>query len=259
MKDWALILGASSGFGAAAAKKLAAEGINIFGVHLDRRSAHSDIQNLIKELKKNNVNVVFKNMNATDDEKINEVIEELLSFKNIRIKIFLHSLAFGTLKPMIAIKNDAAILNQSNLEMTASVMAHSLVKWTQILIKNKLLKKGSQIFAMTSAGGRKQWMSYGAVSAAKASLESYCRQLALELSSANIAVNAIQAGVTKTPALEKIPGHIEMIDNALKVNPGKRLTLPEDVAHIINILGKSEQTWLTGNTIRVDGGEDITN
>ena len=259
MKDWALILGASSGFGAAAAKKLAAEGINIFGVHLDRRSAHSDIQNLIKELKKNNVNVVFKNMNATDDEKINEVIEELLSFKNIRIKIFLHSLAFGTLKPMIAMKNDAAILNQSNLEMTASVMAHSLVKWTQILIKNKLLKKGSQIFAMTSAGGRKQWASYGAVSAAKASLESYCRQLALELSSVNIAVNAIQAGVTKTPALEKIPGHIEMIDNALKVNPGKRLTLPEDVAHIINILGKSEQTWLTGNTIRVDGGEDITN
>ena len=259
MKDWALILGASSGFGAATAKKLAAEGINIFGVHLDRRSAHNDIQNLINELKKNNVNVVFKNMNATNDEKINEVIEELLSFKNIRIKIFLHSLAFGTLRPMIPIKNDTTILNQSNLEMTASVMAHSLVKWTQILIKNKLLKKGSQIFAMTSAGGRKQWMSYGAVSAAKASLESYCRQLALELSSENIAVNAIQAGVTKTPALEKIPGHIEMIENALRVNPGKRLTLPEDVAHIINILGKSEQTWLTGNTIRVDGGEDITN
>ena len=57
MKDWALILGASSGFGAATAKKLAAEGINIFGVHLDRRSAHNDIQNLINELKKNNVNV----------------------------------------------------------------------------------------------------------------------------------------------------------------------------------------------------------
>ena len=259
MKDWALILGASSGFGAATAKKLASEGINIFGVHLDRRSAHNEIQNLINELKKNNVNVVFQNMNATDDEKISEVIKKLLSFKNIRIKIFLHSLAFGTLKPMISIKNDATILNQSNLEMTTNVMAHSLVKWTQILIKNKLLKNGSQIFAMTSAGGRKQWMSYGAVSAAKASLESYCRQLALELSSANIAVNAIQAGVTKTPALEKIPGHIEMIENALKVNPGKRLTLPEDVAHIINILGKSEQTWLTGNIIRVDGGEDITN
>ena len=63
MKDWALILGASSGFGAATAKKLAAEGINIFGVHLDRRSAHNEIQNLINELKKNNVNVVFQNMN----------------------------------------------------------------------------------------------------------------------------------------------------------------------------------------------------
>jgi len=160
---------------------------------------------------------------------------------------------------MIPIKNNAVILNQSNLEMTTNVMAHSLVKWTQALIKYKLLKNGSQIFAMTSAGGRKQWVAYGAVSAAKASLESYCRQLALELSSKNIAVNAIQAGVTKTPALEKIPGHVEMIKNALKVNPGHRLTLPEDVAYIINILGTSEKTWLTGNVIRVDGGEDITN
>ena len=50
MKDWALILGASSGFGAASAKELAVNGFNIFGVHLDRKSAHDDIQNLIIEL-----------------------------------------------------------------------------------------------------------------------------------------------------------------------------------------------------------------
>ena len=47
MNDWVLILGASSGFGAACAKELAAKGFNIFGVHLDRRSATKDIQNLI--------------------------------------------------------------------------------------------------------------------------------------------------------------------------------------------------------------------
>ena len=39
MKDWALILGVSSGFGAAAAKELAKNNINIYGVHLDRKSA----------------------------------------------------------------------------------------------------------------------------------------------------------------------------------------------------------------------------
>ena len=111
---------------------------------------------------------------------------------------------------------------------------------------------------MTSSGGHKHWKSYGAVSAAKASLESYCRQLAIEFSEHGIGVNAIQAGVTDTPALRKIPNNEKMIELALKLNPGKRLTMPEDVADIINLLGLSENFWLTGNTIRVDGGEDIT-
>ena len=50
----------------------------------------------------------------------------------------------------------------------------------------------------------------------------------------------------------------KMIESASKINPGKRITIPEDVADIINLIGLSENTWLTGNTIRVDGGEDIT-
>ena len=49
-----------------------------------------------------------------------------------------------------------------------------------------------------------------------------------------------------------------MIENALNINPGKRLTIPADVAKSISLLGLSEESWLTGNTIRVDGGEDIT-
>ena len=73
-----------------------------------------------------------------------------------------------------------------------------------------------------------------------------------------IAVNSIQAGVTDTPALRKIPGNEQMIKNAKNINPGKRLTTPNDVAQYIALLGLTEETWLTGNTIRVDGGEDIT-
>ena len=49
-----------------------------------------------------------------------------------------------------------------------------------------------------------------------------------------------------------------MIETTLKINPSRRLTIPEDVAKVIRLLGLSENTWLTGNTIRVDGGEDIT-
>ena len=136
-------------------------------------------------------------------------------------------------------------------------MAGSLLYWTQDLYSAGLLKKGSHIFAMTSSGGHSQWPNYGAVSGAKASLESYIRQLAVELAPAGIAANAIQAGVTDTPALRKIPGNEAIIELALQRNPHGRLTLPGDVARVIAQLGRSESSWLTGNVIRVDGGEDI--
>ena len=257
MKDWALILGSSSGFGAATCKELASKGINIYGIHLDRKAAMESIQVLIDELKRKNVEVHFKNMSATDAEKRKVIIEELKSFGDIQVKVLMHSLAFGALKPIFDNVEENTI-NQRQVEMTLDVMASSILYWSQDLFQAGLLKKGSQIFAMTSSGGHRQWKAYGAVSAAKASLESYCRQLAFELSEHGIAVYAIQAGVTDTPALRKIPEYDKMIELALKLNPGNRLTVPEDVAKIIALLGLSENSWLTGNTIRVDGGEDIT-
>ena len=58
MKDWALILGVSSGFGAAAARELAKNNINIYGVHLDRKSAMKNVTLLKDELKENNVDII---------------------------------------------------------------------------------------------------------------------------------------------------------------------------------------------------------
>ena len=152
------------------------------------------------DLKDQNVEVHFNNMNATDADKRKEVINELKSFGDIRVKILMHSLAFGTLRPLIddEVKNT---IQQKQIEMTLDVMANSIIYWSQDLFQSGLIKKGSQIFAMTSSGGHRQWKAYGAVSAAKACLESYCRQLAFELCEHGIAINAIQAGVTDTPSI----------------------------------------------------------
>jgi NAD(P)-dependent dehydrogenase (short-subunit alcohol dehydrogenase family) len=110
---------------------------------------------------------------------------------------------------------------------------------------------------MTSSGGDRVIPSYGAVSAAKAALESHCRQLALELAPLGITANAIRAGVTDTPALRKIPGAVVMIEEATRHNPYDRLTTPDDVARCLVELARSGTSWMTGNTIRVDGGEDF--
>jgi enoyl-[acyl-carrier protein] reductase III len=168
----------------------------------------------------------------------------------------LHSLAFGTLKPYIA-EDASRSIKPADMNMTLDVMAHSFVYWTQELFAAGLIRQGAKIFAMTSAGGHRVWPSYGAVSAAKAALESHVRQLAVELAPSGISVNALQAGVTDTPAARRIPGSDKMFALALESNPGKRLTTPEDVAELIVTLSLCESAWTTGNVIRVDGAEDL--
>lgn len=258
--EWALILGASSGFGEAVSLELARHGMNVFGVHLDRRSTLPNAERVAAEIRARGAEAHFFNVNAADHEKRRETIdriEQILAGRERKtIRTFLHSLAFGALKPLIGATPDDS-LSVSQIEMTLDVMASSLVYWAQELAWRDLLGRGSRIFAMTSAGDTKCWPGYGAVSAAKAALEAYVRQLTLELAPRGVTANSIRAGVTNTPALRKIPGHELMIDNVLKRNPSGRMTLPADVAEAIALLSLSGAQWVTGNVIGVDGGEEI--
>jgi enoyl-[acyl-carrier-protein] reductase (NADH) len=173
------------------------------------------------------------------------------------VAVLLHSLAFGTTLSYIGGEPDEREVSQKQLEMTADVMAHSLVYWTRDLFHAGLLGDGSRVFAMTSEGAHRAVPTYGPVSAAKAALESHVRQLALELIQHGITVNAIRAGVTDTPALRRIPGHEELKSVAEARNPGGRLTQPEDVGEALVALSSPRLYWMTGNTIGVDGGEMI--
>ena len=259
--EWALILGASSGFGEAAALELAGLGFNIFGVHLDRKSTLPNAERIMSQIRDMGREVAFFNANAADPEKRTEILQAMKqrseeSGKHIQIKVLLHSLAFGTLKPYIA-DSAAQAISKPQMDMTLDVMAHSLVYWTQDLLAHHLLGEGGRIFSMTSAGGARVWRTYGAVSAAKSALESHTRQLALELAPLGITVNSLMAGVTDTPALRKIPGSDDMINLAKRKNPSNRLTTPKDVAEALGLLSHPKAHWITGNVICVDGGEFI--
>ncbi len=258
---WALIVGSSSGFGEATTRELACAGLNIFGVHFDRRSSLGHVNEIVEAVKGLGRDVVFFNINAADAQKRKEALDQMQAHWKEKggdhfVKAFLHSVAFGSLKPYIT-ENPEDELTQAQMEMTVDVMGNNIVYWVQDLFRRRMIRSGSRVYAMTSAGGHSVIPNYGAVSAAKAVLESQIRQLAFEFMPHGITANAIQAGVTITPGSSKIPGIEKLADFAKMRNPGGRLTTPQDVASAIVALMSDKTHWMTGNVIRVDGGEDI--
>jgi NAD(P)-dependent dehydrogenase (short-subunit alcohol dehydrogenase family) len=256
--EWALILGASSGHGAGAALQFARAGMNIFGVHLDPRATLPNARRTADAIRKAGGEAVFFNVNAADPAKRREVVDAVRERlpRGRYLRILLHSLAFGSLRPFVP-EDPAEAATQKHMEMTLDVMANSLVYWVQDLYYAGLLGPGSAVFALTSAGSHRIFPAYGPVGAAKAALEYHVKHLAVELAGRGIAVNAIQAGLTDTPALRKIPGHERMLAFSRERNPGRRLTEPEDVAAVMLALAAGGTGWATGNVIHVDGGEDL--
>ena len=267
-QPWALILGASSGFGEATARALAAAGYDVAGVHLDRRQGQAHADDIRAAITAQGRDVHLVNMNAADDENragflagLRERFDEQ-SARTGRapyVRVVLHSLAFGTLKPFLGPEPESSI-SRKNMEMTLDVMANSLVYWSQDLWRGGFLDEGSKVYAMTSEGSTRVITNYGAVSAAKTALESNCRQLAMEFAKlrTGVTVNAIRAGVTVTPALMQIPERDALIAHAMSANPHGRMTTVEDVAQAIVTLSGEGTHWITGNVIGVDGGELVS-
>jgi len=259
LDGWILILGASSGFGEAVALAFARAGMNVIGVHLDRRATLANVERITGEIRAMGREAWFYNVNAADPDKRAEVLEDvqrqLISRgRGEKVRVLLHSLAFGTLKPLFG-ESGAEVVNQKQMEMTVDVMGHSLVYWTQALVERQMLSDQARNFAMTSSGSSAAWAGYGAVSAAKSVLESHIRQIALELGPRGVTANAICAGVTETPASSKIPGAELMREIALRKNPHHRMTLAVDVARALVALSLPATYWMTGNVIHIDGGE----
>jgi enoyl-[acyl-carrier protein] reductase III len=260
MQPWALILGASSGFGEATSRALAERGFDVCGVHLDRRAGMAHVEEITAAIRNSGRQALFFNVNAADHDKRRQVLDALAARiaedGGGTVRVLMHSLAFGSLTPFVG-SEPARLATPAQIEMTLNVMAHSLVYWIQDAVARGLLGRGSRVVAMTSAGSTKVWPGYGPVSAAKAALEAHVRQLAVELAPSGVTVNAIRAGVTDTPAFRKIPGSEWMADQVRSRNPSGRMTETTDVAKVIGMLAGDDAQWITGTVIGVDGGEDV--
>lgn len=255
---WALVLGGSSGLGMATAKKLARKGYHIIIVHRDRKLDLQRIKSDFEEITLTGVKFASFNADGTIIHKIETLTEQIkqLVLPNERISVLVHSIAKGSLKPMFSDSGQME-LNRQDFAITLEAMAVSLYDWTKALVHAGLFSEDTRIMAFTSEGNTRAWKNYAAVSAAKVALEAITRNIALEYAPLGIKANCIQAGVTDTLSLNRIPGSDFLKGNALERNPQGRLTTPEDVANVVYLLTTEEAKWITGTVIKVDGGESL--
>ena len=185
---------------------------------------------------------------GVDAERVQAAADELFGAGSDS----LHSIASA---PLYSGKH---FLDEDDFSRTIHAMGTSLLGWVQELHSRGLFCDDARVYGLTSEGNSLAWKGYAAVSAAKVSLESLARSIALEFAPFGIRCNVIQAGITETPALAAIPGSDHMKAAAKLRNPFRRLTTPRDVANVIALLSSDEAGWINGEVIRVDGGEHIS-
>lgn len=255
--DWALLLGGSSGLGLATAKKLAQHGFNILLVHRDRRTAMAQIELDFKDIQSYGKRFKAFNADATNPQQRKELIEGIVKLLGAsqKVKVLVHSIAKGNLKPMLSATD--VVLEHEDFAITIAAMGISLYDWTKALVAAGLFAEDARIISFTSEGNTKALPNYAAVSAAKVVLEAITRSIALEFAPLGIKANCIQAGITETRSFAMIPESDSLKRNALKRNPSGRLTTPEDVANAVYLLCCEEAKWITGTILKVDGGESL--
>ena len=256
--DWAIILGGSSGFGLASAKKLAAHGMNIALVHRDRRGAMKRVEPEFEWIRNRGAQLLTFNADALAAGQRSRIAEEIGATLGTsgRVRLLLHSIAFGNLKPL----DPQAALSAEDEDIAATIynMGTSIYSWTREILTRNLFADDARVIGLTSEGNEIAWRGYAAVSAAKVAMEALSRSMALELAPYGLRSNIIQAGIAETPASDLISGIEQMKADARARNPFGRLTVPDDIANVVYLLTLEESSWINGSIVRADGGEHIS-
>src|SRR6056297_2302152 len=147
---WALILGGSSGLGLATAKKLAKHGMNICVVHRNPRMQEEAISKEFKIIEQEGIRFKAFNSDAFHQQKREAIVQELKSIlgENQKIKVLVHSVAKGNLKPMVS--DEKAELQHDDFTLTIQAMGISLYDWTKSIFEAQLFPADARILSFTS-------------------------------------------------------------------------------------------------------------
>lgn len=125
------------------------------------------------------------------------------------------------------------------------------------ILPHMIQHKSGKIITIASIAGLVGFVNSAAYSAAKGAVISLTREMALDFAKYHITVNAIAPGVIVTDMTKEGLKTKEATDALLSKIPLGRIGKPEDIAHTALFLATDESSYITGQTIIVDGGWTI--
>lgn len=238
----AVITGTASGIGFAALKLFAENGANVWAF---ARSASPELESTIKSLsKKNQVWIKPVYVDLTDEAGVKKIFMEIKK-ERLPIDILVNNAgaSYDALLPMVSTQKAKELFD---INFFAQVQLTQLV--SRLMQRQK---SGSIVFTGSYLGfdGNRGQMVY---SASKAAVHGMVKALAKELISDGIRVNAVAPGVVETKLLNSMTK--EEYETAIHKCSMKRAAQPSEIANMIMVLGNDLSSYVTGQTVRVDGG-----
>jgi NAD(P)-dependent dehydrogenase (short-subunit alcohol dehydrogenase family) len=145
-------------------------------------------------------------------------------------------------------------LDAARAAKTVQVNQYGIVLWTQLAWKVSMAERGGSIINIASVGGLATEHGIGYYNATKAAVIHLTRQFAMELAP-SVRVNAIAPGLVRTHLARALWENNE--EAISKFMPLGRIGEPEDIANAAVFLAGDAASWLTGQTLVVDGGSII--
>jgi len=241
---YALVTGATRGFGKAIALNLARNGVKVV---VNYRRSKQDADDVVNEIKALGSEAIALRADVGKISTLEKMFEQIKNEWG-QLHIVVANAAFGVPGNMMDV-------TEKYWDITMASSARSLLDMAKLAVP--LMKDYGRIISITSDGGQRVIPGYGVVGAAKGALESVTRGLAFELGPKGIVVNGILAGLANTKSARSIPGAVDVMDHAKFHTPLGRIVEPEDIAKVTAFLASEQADMICGHFVTVDGGRNI--
>ncbi len=245
-----VITGATKGIGKAIAEKFAQEGVNIAFTY----NYNEDVANALSQQWSSMYGIQAKAyaLNILEPEEFKPLFKAIDEDFD-RIDFFVsNAMIYG--RPVVGGYGKFMRLKPRGLNNIYTATVNAFVLGSQEAAKRMEKVGGGSIVTMSSTGNLIYIDNYAGHGTNKAAVEAMSRYAAVELGDMGIRVNAVSGGPIDTDALKAFTNYEEVKAETIKRSALNRMGSPEDIAGAVYFLCTDEASWITGQTIVVDGG-----